>query len=133
MLVGTARGYRNLDPAHADGDDEGADLEEPEPDRATGALGELGMAETDTPQCGQKHVGHGGEPEPKLLARLVATSNSAPGIRGDRSPHRMKQPWRVLRRVQIQTDPGYTLSASGAFTRPSVHEKPADRSQRAKV
>lgn len=45
--------------------DLGADLEELESDRA--ACGETGSGKCDTPQGGEQDIGHGGEPEAKLV------------------------------------------------------------------
>ena len=64
--VGTGRGERELDAPRADADEAG-ELEELEPDRAAGRVGELRVREADAPERAQENIGERGEPEPELV------------------------------------------------------------------
>ena len=65
-LVGAGRGHGDLDAAHADAN-MGADLEELEPNGATGGAGQLGVPEPDPAQPIEQDVGEGREPQAQLV------------------------------------------------------------------
>ena len=47
--------------------DEAGELEELEPDRAAGRVGELSVGEADAPDRADENIGERGEPEPQLI------------------------------------------------------------------
>jgi hypothetical protein len=58
--------HGDLDAADALGDD-GADLEELQPNGSEGCHRELGMGEADAAECREQHVGHRGERKTELV------------------------------------------------------------------
>lgn len=66
VLAGAVGSHRDLNAAHAGGDD-GADIEEGQADGATGGLGEARMAQPDAAQRTEQHISHRGQPPAELV------------------------------------------------------------------
>ena len=71
VLLGAGRSHCDLDSAHAD-PHQRADLQQLEPDRAAGCLGELGVAQGDAAQGAEQYIGHRANHRRNWLARMVA-------------------------------------------------------------
>src|SRR5689334_2517299 len=66
VLPGTGGSHCDLHPPYTDAH-QGADLEQLQPYRAAGCLGELCIRKPDPAQCAQQYIGHRGEPEAQLV------------------------------------------------------------------
>lgn len=66
LFPGIGRCHGDPDPADRDCD-QGADLEQFEPQGCTGGVGELGVGQPDPSKSAQKHIGHGSEPQAQLV------------------------------------------------------------------
>ena len=69
--IGAGRGEGELDAPRADADEAG-ELEELEPDRAAGRVGELSVDEADAPDRADENIGDEASQSLSLLARRVA-------------------------------------------------------------
>ena len=71
VLPGVSRRHRQLDASHADAY-QGADLQQPEADRAAGRVSELRVCQADAAQGAEQHIGLEANHRRNWLARMVA-------------------------------------------------------------